>query len=273
MTKKNQNGKNLSNYKIEPLEPRLMMDGNQWGDEILSSAYDAVESASDSYEKWESTKIDTVTLKDGNSGEMSFASIKDFLDNENILENGMNWVKDRVSAAWNRVLADNNLDSTSVVSAADVFDELDGTLNDKDGWQFTISCGTNDFTVSATFNKYYEVPDDTFLIADLKNFAGVDLKLIPLDSEKALHVTGSFSCKFDGQESVSYTTKPNLNAEIAFKQIISNQVDLEDLEDDYGLEQNPSYYGTQGNAFNYISVADSPNDDVSDLNCCVFTRV
>ncbi|MBR6122358.1 LEPR-XLL domain-containing protein [Candidatus Saccharibacteria bacterium] len=26
MTKKNQNGKNLSNYKIEPLEPRLMMD-------------------------------------------------------------------------------------------------------------------------------------------------------------------------------------------------------------------------------------------------------
>ena len=269
MTKKNQNGKNLSNYKIEPLEPRLMMDGNQWGDEILSSAYDAVESASDSYEKWESTKIDTVTLKDGNSGEMSFASIKDFLDNENILENGMNWVKDRVSAAWNRVLADNNLDSTSVVSAADVFDELDGTLNDKDGWQFTISCGTNDFTVSATFNKYYEVPDDTFLIADLKNFAGVDLKLIPLDSEKALHVTGSFSCKFDGQESVSYTTKPNLNAEIAFKQIISNQVDLEDLEDDYGLEQNPSYYGTQGNAFNYLSFPDSPNDDVSDYSAKV----
>ncbi len=26
MTKKNQNGKNLSNYKIEALEPRLMMD-------------------------------------------------------------------------------------------------------------------------------------------------------------------------------------------------------------------------------------------------------
>ncbi|SMP52273.1 calcium-binding protein [Fibrobacter sp. UWB10] len=269
MAKKNPNDKNLNNYKIEALEPRWMMDGNQWGSEILSSGYDVVESASASYEKWESTKIDTVTLKDENSGEMSFASIKDFLDNENILETGMNWVKDRVGAAWNRVLADNNLDSTSVVSAADVFDELDGTLNDKDGWQFTISCGTNDFTVSATFNKYYEVPDDTFLIADLKNFAGVDLKLIPLDSEKALHVTGSFSCKFDGQESVSYTTKPNLNAEIAFKQIISNQVDLEDLEDDYGLEQNPSYYGTQGNAFNYISVADSPNDDVSDYSAKV----
>jgi hypothetical protein len=269
MTKKNQNGKNLSNYKIEPLEPRLMMDGNQWGNEIQSSDYYAVESASDSYEKWESTKIDTVTLKDENSGEMSFASIKDFLDNENILEKGMNWVKDRVAAAWNRVLADNNLDSTSVVSAADVFDELDGTLNDKDGWQFTISCGTNDFTVSATFNKYYEVPDDKFLIADLKNFAGVDLKLIPLDSEKALHVTGSFSCKFNGQESVSYTTKPNLNAEIAFKQIISNQVDLEDLEDDYGLEQSSSYYGTQGNVFNYLSFPDSPNDDVSDYSAKV----
>lgn len=46
MTKKNQNGKNLSNYKIEPLEPRLMMDGNQWGNEIQSSDYYAVESAS-----------------------------------------------------------------------------------------------------------------------------------------------------------------------------------------------------------------------------------
>ena len=269
MAKKNRNDKNQSNYKIEALEPRLMMDGNQWGNEIQSSDYYAVESASDSYEKWESTKIDTVTLKDENSGEMSFASIKDFLDNENILEKGMNWVKDRVGAAWNRVLTDNNLDSTSVVSAADVFDELDGTLNDKDGWQFTISSGTNDFTVSATFNKYYEVPDDKFLIADLKNFAGVDLKLIPLDSEKALHVTGSFSCKFDGQESVSYTTKPNLNAEIAFKQIISNQVDLEDLEDDYGLEQSSSYYGTQGNVFNYLSFPDTPNDDVSDYSAKV----
>ena len=35
-----------NNYKVELLETRLMMDGNQWGDEILSSAYDAVESAS-----------------------------------------------------------------------------------------------------------------------------------------------------------------------------------------------------------------------------------
>ena len=28
MAKKNQNGKNQKNYKIEALEPRLMMDGN-----------------------------------------------------------------------------------------------------------------------------------------------------------------------------------------------------------------------------------------------------
>ena len=45
MTKKKQNGKNLNNYKIETLEPRFMMDGNQWGNKIQSSDYYAVGSA------------------------------------------------------------------------------------------------------------------------------------------------------------------------------------------------------------------------------------
>jgi transposase InsO family protein len=119
-----------NNYKVELLETRLMMDGNQWGNEIQSSDYYAVESASDSYEKWESTKIDTVTLKDENSGEMSFASIKDFLDNENILEKGMNWVKDRVAAAWNRVLADNNLANIDEVRE-DIFKYIEIFYNRK----------------------------------------------------------------------------------------------------------------------------------------------
>ena len=38
-------GKVSNNYSVEPLEPRLMMDGNQWGDEIQSSGYYAVGSA------------------------------------------------------------------------------------------------------------------------------------------------------------------------------------------------------------------------------------
>ena len=46
MAKKNPNDKNLNNYKIEALEHRLMMDGDQWGDEIQSSVYYAVGSAS-----------------------------------------------------------------------------------------------------------------------------------------------------------------------------------------------------------------------------------
>ena len=37
---------NQNNYKIEPLESCLMMDGNQWGNEIQSSVYYAVGSAS-----------------------------------------------------------------------------------------------------------------------------------------------------------------------------------------------------------------------------------
>ena len=45
MTAKMGNNGKHNNYKIEALEPRLMMDGNQWGDEILSSGYDVVESA------------------------------------------------------------------------------------------------------------------------------------------------------------------------------------------------------------------------------------
>ena len=35
-----------NNYKVELLETRLMMNGNQWGDEIQSSVYYAVGSAS-----------------------------------------------------------------------------------------------------------------------------------------------------------------------------------------------------------------------------------
>ncbi len=50
MSKKNikSNKKKTSRgkYKIEALEPRLMMDGDQWGNEIQSSVYYAVESAS-----------------------------------------------------------------------------------------------------------------------------------------------------------------------------------------------------------------------------------
>ena len=38
--------KRIDQYKLEQLEPRLMMDGNQWGSEILSSGYDVVASAS-----------------------------------------------------------------------------------------------------------------------------------------------------------------------------------------------------------------------------------
>jgi hypothetical protein len=45
MAKKNYNH-GMNNFKIEQLGPRLMMDGNQWGSEILSSGYDVVESAS-----------------------------------------------------------------------------------------------------------------------------------------------------------------------------------------------------------------------------------
>ena len=43
--KENMN-KCVDQYKLEQLEPRLMMDGDQWGDEILSSVYYAVGSAS-----------------------------------------------------------------------------------------------------------------------------------------------------------------------------------------------------------------------------------
>ena len=38
--------KRIDQYKLEQLEPRLMMDGNQWGNEIQSSVYYAVGSAS-----------------------------------------------------------------------------------------------------------------------------------------------------------------------------------------------------------------------------------
>ncbi len=48
LNKKNKKSKknNRKNYKIESLEPRLLMDGDQWGNEIQSSVYYAVGSAS-----------------------------------------------------------------------------------------------------------------------------------------------------------------------------------------------------------------------------------
>ena len=42
----NRKSKGMNSYRIEQLGNRLMMDGNQWGNEIQSSVYYAVGSAS-----------------------------------------------------------------------------------------------------------------------------------------------------------------------------------------------------------------------------------
>lgn len=55
--------KNVKNnpYKMESLERRYMMDGNQWSDELQTADYNAVDS-SNLYSQWTSTDVESVQL-------------------------------------------------------------------------------------------------------------------------------------------------------------------------------------------------------------------
>ena len=81
--------KRIDQYKLEQLEPRLMMDGNQWVTEANTADYNAVDS-SDLYSQWASTDVESVQLLDSADDSKKYVSVGEFLDGDNILQSGLN---------------------------------------------------------------------------------------------------------------------------------------------------------------------------------------
>ena len=252
-----------NNYKVELLETRLMMDGNQWITEVHTADYDVIDS-SNLYDQWTSTDVETVQLLDSTDDSKKYVSVGEFLDGDNILQSGVNEVVSKVGLAHSLVKNAQHLGQNDDVAASDIQEQLARILTTNDGWSFTTTENAGVLTVSATFSKDYAVPEDKFLVADLKKFAGVDINLIPLDSDNVLHISGSFTCEFDGTDSVNFSSAPQLQAEMKFKQAVLGQINADILNDDYGIDDSSRTYKAKGNALDFKSVADSPNDDVSD---------
>lgn len=262
--------KNVKNnpYKMESLERRYMMDGNQWSDELQTADYNAVDS-SNLYSQWTSTDVESVQLLNPTDDSKEYVSVDDFLDGDNILQSGLNEVVSKVGLAHSLVKNAQHLGQNDVVAASDIQVQLARILTTKDGWTFSTSENAGVLTVSATFSKDYAVPEDKFIVADLKKFAGVDINLIPLDSDNVLHISGSFTCEFNGIGAVDFSSAPQLQAEMKFKQAILGQINADILNDDYGIEDTSRVYTAKGNALGFESVADAPNDDVSDYSAIV----
>lgn len=262
--------KNVKNnpYKMESLERRYMMDGNQWSVELQTANYNAVDS-SNLYSQWTSTDVESVQLLNPTDDSKEYVSVDDFLDGDNILQSGLNEVVSKVGLAHSLVKNAQHLGQNDVVAASDIQEQLARILTTNDGWSFTTTENAGVLTVSATFSKDYAVPEDKFLVADLKKFAGVDINLIPLDSDNVLHISGSFTCEFDGTDSVNFSSAPQLQAEMKFKQAVLGQINADILNDDYGIDDSSRTYKAKGNALDFKSVADSPNDDVSDYSAKV----
>jgi len=255
-------------YKVELLETRLLMDGNQWNDEIHTADYSVVDSQN-LYEQWTSTDVESVQLLNPTDDSKEYVSVDDFLDGDNILQSGLNEVVSKVGLAHSLVKNAQHLGQNDVVAASDIQVQLARILTTKDGWTFSTSENAGVLTVSATFSKDYAVPEDKFIVADLKKFAGVDINLIPLDSDNVLHISGSFTCEFNGIGAVDFSSAPQLQAEMKFKQAILGQINADILNDDYGIEDTSRAYTAKGNALGFESVADAPNDDVSDYSAIV----
>lgn len=257
-----------NNYKVELLETRLMLDGNQWVTEANTADYNAVDS-SDLYSQWASTDVESVQLLDSADDSKKYVSVGEFLDGDNILQSGLNEVVSKVGLAHSLVKNAQPLGQNDVVAASDIQVQLARILTTKDGWTFAISDDAGTLTVSAVFSKDYAIPEDEFIVADLKKFAGIDINLIPQNLTKALHVSGSFICEFDGNGSVNFSSTPQLQAEMKFKQAVLGQIDTDDLKNDYGIDDVSRTYAAKGNALSFESVADVPNDDVSDYSAIV----
>lgn len=126
--------KNVKNnpYKMESLERRYMMDGNQWSDELQTADYNAVDS-SNLYSQWTSTDVESVQLLNPTDDSKEYVSVDDFLDGDNILQSGLNEVVSKVGLAHSLVKNAQHLGQNDVVAASDIQVQLARILTTKDG--------------------------------------------------------------------------------------------------------------------------------------------
>jgi len=274
--------KNRKNYKIESLEPRLMMDASvsDWENEIDSIDAQLL-STTNSLSTDTNFNIDNTVIyeKDGESRIAKFndiASLATNLDSsdinsgiEKILREGLSNAKSARRTALLQTdeykelnKTDSSLSSDAlkalkkklddavnggVYSALEIYNGLSKTSLTVPGWIFNVEKPSNDSNASLKVNVAVKEVSSvgSEISANIGNFSGVSVNLNPLDAR----VDEKFVIALDGQNSAECKNE-NYTIEVRFRQ----NLDSEKI-------------GASGNSLEFESIADSKDDSkVSDYS-------
>lgn len=274
--------KNRKNYKIESLEPRLMMDASvsDWENEIDSIDAQLL-STTNSLSTDTNFNIDNTVIyeKDGESRIAKFndiASLATNLDSsdinsgiEKILQEGLSNAKTARKNALLQTDEYKELNKTNsslssealkalkkklddavnggVYSALEIYNALSKTSVTVSGWTFNIEKPSNTsnayLKVNVAVNEVSGVSSE--ISANIGNFSGVSVNLTPIDAS----VNEKFIIDLDGQNSAECKNE-NYTIEVRFRQNLD-----------------AAKIGASGNALEFESIADSKDDSkVSDYS-------
>jgi len=272
--------KNRKNYKIESLEPRLMMDASvsDWENEIDSIDAQLLSTAGSL-----STNFDVhntvIYEKDGTSRIAKFNDIAALATNldskeinsgiEKILQDGLSNAKTARRMALLQTDEYKELNKTNsslssealkalkkklddavnggVYSALEIYNALSKTSVTVSGWTFNIEKPSNtsnaSLKVNVAVNEVSGVSSE--ISANIGNFSGVSVNLTPIDAS----VNEKFIIDLDGQNSAECKNE-NYTIEVRFRQNLD-----------------AAKIGASGNALEFESIADSKDDSkVSDYS-------
>ena len=267
--------KNHKNYKIESLEPRLMMDASvtDWENEIDSIDAQLL-STTNSLSTDTNFNIDNTVIyeKDGVSRIAKFNDIAALATNldsekinsgiEKILQDGLSNAKTSRRTALLQTDEYKELNKTNsslssealkalkkklddavnggVYSALEIYNALSKTSVTVSGWTFNIEKPSNtsnaSLKVNVAVNEVSGVSSE--ISANIGNFSGVSVNLTPIDAS----VNEKFIIDLDGQNSAECKNE-NYTIEVRFRQ---------DLD--------AAKIGASGNALEFESIADSKDD-------------
>ena len=245
---KNKVKKDVNLYRIEQLEPRLMMDAtvSDWtaesnliDDNLLPAQY---------VSSWEDTRIDTVQIEEDSL--VRRAQVNDLYDEGDIDTSALETiVKNSMTGALNQLKAeymaahDGEWDSSHTFSASEIYSHLSNTSFNSDGWNGSFAVSNGSIVVSAAFHKAKTVENLSALVAEK---ISVDVNLVSL-AENNVSIDASAQITLNGVGSVDVDNVA-LDARALFRQVVDNP----------GDGTNPRL--ALGNTLEFESVADAAND-------------
>lgn len=245
---KNKVKKDVNLYRIEQLEPRLMMDAtvSDWTAE--SNLIDENLLPAQYVSSWENARIDTVQIEENSL--VRRAQVNDLYEEGDIDTSALETiVKDSIIGALNQLKAeymaahDGEWDSSHTFGASEIYSHLSSSSFNSNGWNGSFALSNGSIVVSATFHKAKTVENLSALVAEKIN---VDVSLVSLD-ENNVSIDASAQITLDGVGSVDVDNVA-LDARALFRQVVDNP----------GDGTNPRL--ALGNTLEFESVADAAND-------------